>query len=943
MQIFIRGLTEPDIITLEVESWDTIEHVYDQLIGYDFDDSNQFLTYGGKRLYRNRILADYNISKESTLSVVTQRLPRDYTSLMSSFPPETTELTDEATLDATRDAWKKLAKECDFDDDLHILDPLAYYSKLELVESRVVESSELVRSKGTYDFVDDEPHDASGGAFQELEDQHNMILAMILGERATTVTQPENRWQHIHRHLRSLYKTYTIVAQVSKSIEDLRSASMCGEFFSVLRYRKHEPELAELIRIPCNLIDGFRDALLVVLLKFSEEAQDDPEVVISANVMPICLEIQTLLELPTPSEPEALLFCRAIAFILDLALVSYVGSHAERFDLTHINKPLQDIFINGAVLDLFDVHLSLAGLACLDGFLNGRKVWVLSLPSDHTSPSHLQGKRLHILTKIDVFADVWGPVWTLQDKDSSEIKQFNLSTGVIIPKLTRQKLIHLDALPCHWYSSKRFLARKYFPSPFRGSSTLTMALDSLLLIGNNIRENNECDYMLNDFQADYEDCFKPLEVKEGGWAWDTRGVQTSFGFSKIVTGSVGVSGTQKRQPAVTRRQAIISKWKNKPEKANAAVLNLGLAVEISHCTGNARRISLRKLLTLPIFWNLLDQQSPRWWESPWGERFKAALESDSDKVIVDVFKQCKPHRKQMADLVCSVLELLDDTGYDGDRFTAAFLNNNQECLIDIEPKKNEWMKMLGSSPYTTAYSFINNVCLECHTPDHSTATHDSNKSYTVLQTRIWARSSFPDTHHVKVKPHEQTAKILDRSASNGLFVTPDTWVFSAISMFNPYLPVVCELFDRSPLPVARANRAIETYVRASSKSFGGMKFARDRTPVIDTAVENAPQENAPPLNAVPDNARVLFSVALSPTSTALPLPNTLGSQFEVLMDPQQTSSDLRKGMIRSLTAGQSAPEEQPPNQLTVTPSADITAITYNESVAAEASTQTNIT
>jgi hypothetical protein len=86
------------------------------------------------------------------------------------------------------------------------------------------------------------------------------------------------------------------------------------------------------------------------------------------------------------------------------------------------------------------------------------------------------------------------------------------------------------------------------------------------------------------------------------------------------------------------KQFIWDRWSSGDiARANPGILNSFLGVEISDCTGNARRVPLKHILLMPSIQPLPDHQIPRWKTTAWGMSFQKALVSDSQYVVFSFF------------------------------------------------------------------------------------------------------------------------------------------------------------------------------------------------------------------------------------------------------------------------------------------------------------------
>lgn len=364
-------------------------------------------------------------------------------------------------------------------------------------------------------------------------------------------------------------------------------------------------------------------------------------------------------------------------------------------------------------------------------------------------------------------------------------KYYAVSKGVICPVKDNEQSLALGASNCHYSSRRLFVIKSAFRLLTRVENPL-LSYDDLLLIGAGFRENLGCQRTLSQLTDNVSSELTILGTSPSVWRMENRSV--AVGLSRYL--GITISGTQKLIPQTTRKQHILDKWSANPARANPSVLNQALGVEISHCTGNARRISLRELIATNPIWSVLERQLPEWTQKQWGAQLAAALLSTEEEDIFRVWKDHVSHRPEMAEMVCCVLELLDYTGWDESRsFHSAVFIDNQEFALNIPAAINDWLVTLHDTHLTAAYVMTNEVCLECEAPDHSTSSCQSLRAFTVLQTRLATNLSNERARGNKtfiLMPFNQHLKQVGCGTSDIVLLTPTT---GARDMFR-FLPRV---------------------------------------------------------------------------------------------------------------------------------------------------------
>ena len=500
-----------------------------------------------------------------------------------------------------------------------------------------------------------------------------------------------------------------------------------------------------------------------------------------------------------------------------MAVISYAGSHCFRYDISFFTSHSDFIEVREGE-DLYAFKCSWKKLACLDAFLDKRRVMVFDLfnkNSKNVKPKQDIDGGFYILARMQDIGDIWGPIYTALST-TGLVQYYGVSKGVICRVKASSKFAIPGAVQCHYFSRISFFARKT-SKLLSSDENLLLAEDDMLLIGGGgLRENQYCKYRLSDFVEDCASDMTTLGPCESFWKMDSRSATAGFSKYFIFT----VSGSQKLVPQTTLKEHILDKWTTNPSRANPGILNQYLGVEISHCTGNARRISLRRLMTLPPIWSMLERQQPGWTETLWGEKFSAALHGDDIEAIFIVWRDFVPYRTKMAELVCCMLETLNTTGRrPHNKFEAALLHQNDESAFSVNTKINDWSAVLEDTNLACAYAIVNEQCLNCHFPNHSASSCHIPEAFTVLETKIAAAKPVDeeDSFLYIMKPGNQRLKRVDGGPLGFSVLELDT----ILNWSTRKRRELIELCNGAHYTISN-----EIYFKASRRSFQGKRKPR---------------------------------------------------------------------------------------------------------------------
>ncbi|KAH6620951.1 hypothetical protein B0J18DRAFT_212055 [Chaetomium sp. MPI-SDFR-AT-0129] len=530
--------------------------------------------------------------------------------------------------------WRLQANEGHYNPDTHIVDTAAHYAFLDYLERDVVQHSEYFRCSGEYD-----THDDDYVQFPELLGRYGEDRDMI---RDSVWAMAEERLRNLgcpDRYAASLKKSYTIFCHTIAMLQHLRSWQFSTGFYSLLARDKQldvprvnnpdPPDVARLVPISMEALRSLEaDMVDAVDHLASRECTLEGAAGIlrdgSSSRRPQAqarLHMLSALHLTIPNDnvtefPATLELLRMTILVLDLALVSYVGSHGSFFPSQYAGESGGDgvIRIPSKSTTLRSICLIRQSTACLDGFFTDTRLWLFEPETSGATAARRRASaaspKLKILAQIDVFADVWGPAWAVSSRGGSHdaVAQYNLLRGCIRRVPDGESPID-EAVLCHWHRSATI--------PKSQPLENNLQKGDKLLIGA-LEPDPNCPYYLDDFERDRHGRLGNLGTAAARFELDAIGYGTSMG--QYLT--LQVSATRKKKPEMSLKESLYKSFNENPGGANINGLNRYLGVEISHHTGNARRIRLRDLFLVATVDRRLDSD---WKDAPWAEGFIQAL------------------------------------------------------------------------------------------------------------------------------------------------------------------------------------------------------------------------------------------------------------------------------------------------------------------------------
>ncbi|KAL3473337.1 hypothetical protein BJX99DRAFT_233782 [Aspergillus californicus] len=371
----------------------------------------------------------------------------------------------------------------------------------------------------------------------------------------------------------------------------------------------------------------------------------------------------------------------------------------------------------------------------------------------------LSQESMYVSTTVRILNDMWGPVWvTLTEQPEREMPQqpwtvpvasYNVGQGWMIPwrpDSFQPSLVNNEFL-AHWTTDENdvgcsmpFPACDFEPRFLIGATTTELSVNSSC----GLHWKQWTKIMGNLNRLHVPETRKPRRERESQ--------MLTFSFSQFGL-SAGYQEQYKVRAGSTLKDCIIAAWINAPTRRNPSIVADYLAIEISACSGNARRKRLARVLTSSTMRNYLASIGHTW--APGAEElYYNALSDRNIRTFENLWRGRPDLQDSFGRAVAESLCTLSSTGIDPDLcLSALWMPTSRRSWSALFPhSSSQWSGLLKDTTTSCTVAVVTDQCLivnakrcpkfgcqsttACNPTPTKELTKNSTKPETVFQTAM---------------------------------------------------------------------------------------------------------------------------------------------------------------------------------------------------------------
>lgn len=553
-----------------------------------------------------------------------------------------------------------------------------------------------------------------------------------------------------------------LMLSVTSNINRMRRLKYCDNFISVLSLDEKRKNTVNLNRVPLTEVTALHQDL--------EGAIDCVTSLIGSPRPQRSLRMKEWRDSISTKSKNMLNRCglplgssdvgnwRRLLMVLDLAIMSYSGTHQEDFGNRFLGESLDAAKITPAwtydTLASNNIMLKRRRLKCLDKLLQS-PVWIFQ-DSSRWEEIH----ELYLSTDMETFADVWGPVWSVKPKDDkASAVQFRVGSGFVCkwPLEASTPELQPDEVLCHWVPLGERVLNSEHLTPFHGGSRLLIGAGTLVEhTTSQLKETFDCNTRSSKVIQDLQSTNR---LEELGTSADEK-----YLAEECVTAQLGYSGvtlggqrTYKRRTGVSLKQAIYDAWKNGSANRNPAILEHWIGLEVSFCSGNARRRRLKDVFGCTTIANWLDSCKANDISGTCEGAFHDAIKSRDSRAFRRLWIQHPEWRKDLGQLVSWCLEGLVHSKVDaeGNLHALWIPKSSKRMVVNIKQNRHAWTSFLTDSRDHCSMSVMSGKCLSSDYKYASCCQSKGQLGYSILETALVINEKAPRPESLQLRCGEK--------------------------------------------------------------------------------------------------------------------------------------------------------------------------------------------
>ena len=396
------------------------------------------------------------------------------------------------------------------------------------------------------------------------------------------------------------------------------------------------------------------------------------------------------------SATRCLHLCALIAQVCSVAIVTYTRGHSREFTHDSLSRSVDTFKLLGSDLGGPFVIAARVDLGCLGEMLQ-RPIWVF-YTSDRVIDTT---QKFSLSTQIEDLLDLWGGSITSAPQEQQPPKVSIQIGGGKISFIDERKEAGEEVL-CHWTSDHDIeTIASFFP------------VNNSLLIGVTL-ENPHCNLTSPICYEHLESSLFFMGTRPPQWKLKGQ----NFG---ITAGAKGASASYTvalvKEDGKSRKKRILEHWE---KNHSLFVLNEPVGLEVSICTGIARRVPLRRLFHGAVLEHL--SRTVDWWSEV--TTILDELATIGSNRIFDEFWRTALSSKQRDVLEAATEVLLfamEYTGVDKDANLVLWwpetdIGGPRAIRLDkaTYTGTKTWISMIEDSESCAVFGLLSTRCLEHH-------------------------------------------------------------------------------------------------------------------------------------------------------------------------------------------------------------------------------------